>query len=109
MDRIKTKPSSILSIWFIHVTAAQFFLSGRIARSLYWNRGGFMSALNPQPPVVEPTQPGRLPIGQQKDAAQLPAWVEFALQEALRATGDDVPTDLAQRHDEYALGHDDQP
>ena len=68
-----------------------------------------MSVLNPQLPVSEPTQPGRMPFDGEKAAGKRPAWVEFALQEALRVTDDEGPADLAQRHDECALGHDDQP
>lgn len=68
-----------------------------------------MSVLNPLSPVGEPAQPRRLPFAEQQTTGNRPAWVEFALQEALRVTDDDVPSDLAERHDDYALGNSSKP
>jgi len=53
-----------------------------------------MSASNIQTPVDDRTA---------KPRGKRPAWAEFALQEALRVPDEDLPADLAQRHDEYAL------
>jgi len=53
-----------------------------------------MSASNIQTPVDDRTA---------KPQGKRPAWAEFALQEALRVPDEDLPADLAQRHDEYAL------
>ena len=68
-----------------------------------------MSVLNPPPPVGEPTRPHRLPFADQETIGNRPAWAEFALQEALRVTNEDIPSDLAERHDDYALGNDTKP
>jgi hypothetical protein len=63
-----------------------------------------MSTLNPHPPVGQRAPPKRLPAAGEKKAGERPAWAEFALQEALLVKDDDVPADLAERPDEYALG-----
>jgi hypothetical protein len=63
-----------------------------------------VSILNPHPPIDEATPLRRLSPAAEKALGPRPAWVEFALQEALRVTDDDIPADLAERHDEYALG-----
>jgi len=63
-----------------------------------------MSTLNPHPPVGQPAPLS--PASGQPTVGERPAWVEFALQEALLVKDDDVPADLAERHDEYALRDD---
>jgi hypothetical protein len=65
-----------------------------------------MSTLNPHPPAGQPTPPNRLPAVGGEKAGRRPAWVEFALQEALLVKDDDVPADLAARHDECAVRDD---
>lgn len=67
-----------------------------------------MSTLNPHPPANQAAPPNRLPTISEKKAGERPPWAEFALQEALLVKDDDVPADLAERHDEYALGNDQQ-
>lgn len=67
-----------------------------------------MSTPNPHPPAGQPAPPNRLPSVAEKKAGERPAWAEFALQEVLLVKDEDVPTDLAERHDEYALRDDHQ-
>lgn len=64
-----------------------------------------MSTLNPSPAVDGPAKPDRLT---ESENGKRPAWVDFALQESVRVT-DDVPPDLAERHDEYALDENRKP
>jgi hypothetical protein len=68
-----------------------------------------MSVLNPQPPLGDPARPHRVPFANTKTFLDRPAWAEFALQESLRVTDEDVPADLAERHDDYALGSRNKP
>src|ERR1035438_7304345 len=60
-----------------------------------------MSVANPQSPVGEPARTRRSPFPEQATGGHRPAWAEFAIQEALRVTDEDVPADLAERHDDY--------
>ena len=66
--------------------------------------GKLRAAINLGNSVLAQSDAARAPFVGAKPIGKRPAWAEFALQEALRVTEEDSPSDLAARHDDYASG-----